>query len=184
MTAAEFKKKWSPFQGKETSAYQGHFDDVSSYFLWVSSCHPLQPLCEDSPPLRLWFSVPLPLGVSRRVRRFHFKDSLRSERKKGGKPDASHKGRKGRKGKNRMNSTQSRGDAALRQPQYIFRGGRLFVLTPTEPNAGFNPPEGHFSDAYPLDDERERLEKASLKVPQSILRSKILLERKAGRGRL
>jgi hypothetical protein len=28
MTAAEFKKKWSRFQGKETSAYQGHFDDL------------------------------------------------------------------------------------------------------------------------------------------------------------
>src|SRR5437773_10089913 len=27
MTAAEFKKKWSRYQGKETSAYQGHFDD-------------------------------------------------------------------------------------------------------------------------------------------------------------
>ena len=25
MTAAEFKKKWSRFQGKETSAYQEHF---------------------------------------------------------------------------------------------------------------------------------------------------------------
>jgi hypothetical protein len=28
MTAAEFKKKWSRFQGKETSAYQAHFDDL------------------------------------------------------------------------------------------------------------------------------------------------------------
>src|SRR5712671_3663364 len=28
MTAAEFKKKWSRYQGKETSAYQGHFDDL------------------------------------------------------------------------------------------------------------------------------------------------------------
>jgi hypothetical protein len=28
MTAAEFRKKWSRFQGKETSAYQGHFDDL------------------------------------------------------------------------------------------------------------------------------------------------------------
>jgi hypothetical protein len=28
MTPAEFKKKWSRFQGKETSAYQGHFDDL------------------------------------------------------------------------------------------------------------------------------------------------------------
>lgn len=28
MTAAEFKKKWGRFQGKETSAYQGHFDDL------------------------------------------------------------------------------------------------------------------------------------------------------------
>jgi type II restriction/modification system DNA methylase subunit YeeA len=28
MTAAEFKKKWSSYQGKETSAYQGHFDDL------------------------------------------------------------------------------------------------------------------------------------------------------------
>jgi len=28
MTAAEFKKKWSRYQGRETSAYQGHFDDL------------------------------------------------------------------------------------------------------------------------------------------------------------
>ncbi len=28
MTAAEFKKKWSNFKGKETSAYQSHFDDL------------------------------------------------------------------------------------------------------------------------------------------------------------
>ncbi|MEK7707437.1 MAG: DNA methyltransferase, partial [Verrucomicrobiota bacterium] len=28
MTAAEFKKKWARYQGKETSAYQGHFDDL------------------------------------------------------------------------------------------------------------------------------------------------------------
>jgi hypothetical protein len=28
MNAAEFKKKWSRYQGKETSAYQGHFDDL------------------------------------------------------------------------------------------------------------------------------------------------------------
>jgi hypothetical protein len=28
MTAAEFKKKWSRYQGKETSAYQAHFDDL------------------------------------------------------------------------------------------------------------------------------------------------------------
>jgi hypothetical protein len=28
MTVAEFKKKWSRYQGKETSAYQSHFDDL------------------------------------------------------------------------------------------------------------------------------------------------------------
>ncbi len=28
MTAAEFKKKWARYQGKETSAYQSHFDDL------------------------------------------------------------------------------------------------------------------------------------------------------------
>jgi hypothetical protein len=28
MTAAEFKKKWSRYEGKETSAYQSHFDDL------------------------------------------------------------------------------------------------------------------------------------------------------------
>src|SRR5260221_9189881 len=28
MTTAEFKKKWSRYQGKETAAYQGHFDDL------------------------------------------------------------------------------------------------------------------------------------------------------------
>ena len=28
MTAAEFKKKWSRYMGKETSAYQSHFDDL------------------------------------------------------------------------------------------------------------------------------------------------------------
>src|ERR1035438_82240 len=28
MTATEFKKKWSRYQGKETSAYQSHFDDL------------------------------------------------------------------------------------------------------------------------------------------------------------
>src|SRR6266853_3484631 len=28
MTAAELKRKWSRYQGKETSAYQGHFDDL------------------------------------------------------------------------------------------------------------------------------------------------------------
>src|SRR3984957_9833080 len=28
MTAAEFKRKWARYQGKETSAYQGHFDDL------------------------------------------------------------------------------------------------------------------------------------------------------------
>jgi hypothetical protein len=58
-------------------------------------------------------------------------------------------------------------DAARRQPQYMFRDGQLFMLATIEPKAGFNPPEGYFSDAYPLDDERQKLEKASLKVPQS-----------------
>ena len=28
MTAAEFKRKWSRYEGKETSAYQSHFDDL------------------------------------------------------------------------------------------------------------------------------------------------------------
>jgi hypothetical protein len=28
MTVAEFKKKWGRYQGKELSAYQGHFDDL------------------------------------------------------------------------------------------------------------------------------------------------------------
>ena len=28
MTAAEFKRKWSRYQGKETSAYQEHFNDL------------------------------------------------------------------------------------------------------------------------------------------------------------
>ncbi len=28
MTVAEFKKKWGRYRGKETSAYQGHFDDL------------------------------------------------------------------------------------------------------------------------------------------------------------
>src|SRR2546427_12526131 len=28
MTPAEFKKKWSRYSGKETSAYQGHLDDL------------------------------------------------------------------------------------------------------------------------------------------------------------
>ena len=28
MTAAEFKRKWARYQGKETSAYQGQFDDL------------------------------------------------------------------------------------------------------------------------------------------------------------
>jgi len=39
MTAAEFKKKWSRYQGKETSAYQGHFDD----FCRLLSRHPPKP---------------------------------------------------------------------------------------------------------------------------------------------
>jgi hypothetical protein len=41
MTAAEFKKKWSRYQGKETSAYQSHFDDLcrllgDSQTAWLS----------------------------------------------------------------------------------------------------------------------------------------------------
>ena len=28
MTAAEFKRKWSRFTGKESAAYQSHFDDL------------------------------------------------------------------------------------------------------------------------------------------------------------
>ena len=28
MTAAEFKRKWARFQGKESAAYQSHFDDL------------------------------------------------------------------------------------------------------------------------------------------------------------
>ncbi len=28
MTATEFKNKWRRYQGKETSAYQSHFDDL------------------------------------------------------------------------------------------------------------------------------------------------------------
>ena len=28
MTPTEFKRKWSRYQGKETSAYQSHFDDL------------------------------------------------------------------------------------------------------------------------------------------------------------
>ena len=28
MTAAEFKKKWSRYTGKESSAYQEHFNDL------------------------------------------------------------------------------------------------------------------------------------------------------------
>jgi hypothetical protein len=59
-------------------------------------------------------------------------------------------------------------DAARRHPQYIFRAGRLFVLATFEPSAGVNPPEGYFADAYPLQNERQRLEKASLKIPQSL----------------
>jgi hypothetical protein len=61
-------------------------------------------------------------------------------------------------------------DAARRRPQYIFRDGQLFVLASIEPSAGVNPPEGYFADAYPLDDERQGLEKASLKVAQSLNR--------------
>jgi hypothetical protein len=57
-------------------------------------------------------------------------------------------------------------DAARRQPQYIFRDGQLFMLATIEPGAGVNPPEGYFADAYPLDNERQKLESASLKVPQ------------------
>ena len=58
-------------------------------------------------------------------------------------------------------------DAARRRPQYIFRDGRLFVLATIEPGTGVNPPAGYFADAYPLDHERQGLEKASLNVPQS-----------------
>ena len=58
-------------------------------------------------------------------------------------------------------------DAARRQPQYIFRDGRLFMLATIEPGVGVNPPEGYFADSYPLDDERQKLERASLKVPQA-----------------
>ncbi len=58
-------------------------------------------------------------------------------------------------------------DAARRKPQFIFRDGQLFMLAAIEPGAGVNPPEGYFSDAYPLADERQKLEQASLKVPQS-----------------
>lgn len=28
MTVAEFKRKWARYRGKETAAYQGHFDDL------------------------------------------------------------------------------------------------------------------------------------------------------------
>jgi hypothetical protein len=31
VTPAEFKKKWSRYQGKETSAYQSHFDDLCRF---------------------------------------------------------------------------------------------------------------------------------------------------------
>jgi len=58
-------------------------------------------------------------------------------------------------------------DAARRHPQYIFRDGRLFVLASIEPSGGGNPPPAFFADAYPLDDERQALEKASLRIPQS-----------------
>ena len=58
-------------------------------------------------------------------------------------------------------------DAARRQPQYIFRDGQLFMLATIEPSAGINPPEGYFADAYPLADERQELERASLKVPHT-----------------
>ena len=58
-------------------------------------------------------------------------------------------------------------DAARRRPQYIFRDGHLFMLATIEPSAGINPPEGYFTDAYPLADERQKLERDSLKIPHT-----------------
>jgi hypothetical protein len=42
------------------------------------------------------------------------------------------------------------------------------LLAPIEPSPGVNPPEGSFADAYPLEDERQGLENASLKGAPSL----------------
>ena len=40
MTAAEFKKKWSRYTGKETSAYQEHFTDLCRLLGQQTPVHP------------------------------------------------------------------------------------------------------------------------------------------------
>jgi hypothetical protein len=59
-------------------------------------------------------------------------------------------------------------DAAVVEPQFVFRAGRLFMIAPVEPGPGVrNLPEGFF--AYPpvLDPERLALEERAAQVPQS-----------------
>jgi hypothetical protein len=61
-------------------------------------------------------------------------------------------------------------DAARREPQFIFREGQLFMLTPVEPGPGVRVmPEGYFADAYqdwPV--ERSKTEKEWSGVKQEI----------------
>ncbi len=62
MTAAEFKKKWSRYQGKETSAYQEHFNDL---------CRLLgQPTPNEADPVRRGFFL---FPKARRQRRGAFR---------------------------------------------------------------------------------------------------------------
>lgn len=61
-------------------------------------------------------------------------------------------------------------DAAQSEPQYVFRSGQLYMITPVEPGTGVrNLPDGWFADAYDnYPEERAALEAASLKVPQKL----------------
>lgn len=58
-------------------------------------------------------------------------------------------------------------DAAREQPQFIFRDGQLFMLSPVEPSTGRVLPDGFFAEAYTAyPKDRDALERASAKQPQ------------------
>jgi hypothetical protein len=48
-------------------------------------------------------------------------------------------------------------DAAVDEPQFIFRAGHVFMLAPVEPSSGARVfPDGYFSNAYPQPPERRK----------------------------
>jgi hypothetical protein len=59
-------------------------------------------------------------------------------------------------------------DAAVNEPQFVFRAGHLLMISPVEPSDGPRVfPEGWFADAYPQPKDRAELEASYSNLPQT-----------------